>query len=363
MNTSPPLSRRDFLKLAGAGLGALALNPLQRILILPEFPDVERLGRNCTGGKIEIKTQPDVNSQTVKVIYEDTVLPWLREVSAINHDYNRINQRWIETPEGYIYASYLQPVRNLPNTPLTAMPSGESGFWVEVTVPYIDLVLDNPPPRSPALKYLTRYNLPVRFYYSQVLWVDQIETGSSGRVLYHINERYGSYGDVFWADGAAFRPLTEDEIAPISPDVDPAEKKIVINVTYQTLSCFEGNREVYFCRVSTGVGDSATPTGEFVIWRKTLSVRMAAGTVDAGYDTPAVSWTTYFVGTGVAIHATFWHNQFGEKRSHGCVNCKPEDAKWVFRWTMPRVLLAESDVTWTDWRAGSTRVFVEQRLW
>ena len=59
----------------------------------------------------------------------------------------------------------------------------------------------------------------------------------------------GSYGDIYWAEGAAFRPLTEEETAPISPDVDPVTKKVVVNLTYQTLSCFEGSREVYFCRV------------------------------------------------------------------------------------------------------------------
>ena len=47
--------------------------------------------------------------------------------------------------------------------------------------------------------------------------------------------------------------ITEEEVAPVSPQVDPAEKKIIVNITYQTFSCFEGNREVYFCRASTGL--------------------------------------------------------------------------------------------------------------
>ena len=39
--------------------------------------------------------------------------------------------------------------------------------------------------------------------------------------------------------------LTEQDVAPISPEIDPTEKKIVANLTYQTLSCFEGNNEVF----------------------------------------------------------------------------------------------------------------------
>jgi len=367
----PNLSRRDFLKLAGLGLGTLALNPFNRVLPLADFPASDRLGRNCTGGKVDIKGQPDVTSSTVKTVYEDTVLPWLREVNALNPDLNRINQRWVETPEGYVYSSYLQPVRNQPNTPLAATPDGKAGFWAEVTVPYVDFVLDNPPARSPGLRNLISYGLPTRLYYSQVMWIDQVRISeATGNPLYRVNENGGrpsgvtggSYGDIYWTDGAAFRPLTADEIAPISPDVDPNDKKVVVNVTNQYLSCFEGEKEVYFCRVSTGAGGgAATPLGELTVWRKTLSIHMAAGTVDAGYDTPGVSWTTLFSRDGQAIHSTFWHNQFGEKRSHGCVNCRPEDAKWIFRWTTPPVSLETSDITWNDWRSGSTKVIVEER--
>jgi len=39
-------------------------------------------------------------------------------------------------------------------------------------------------------------------------------------------------------------------LKPISPDI--ADKKIVINVSNQTMACFEGKNEVYFCRISTG---------------------------------------------------------------------------------------------------------------
>jgi len=47
---------------------------------------------------------------------------------------------------------------------------------------------------------------------------------------------------------------------------------------------------------------------------------------------------------GVAIHGAFWHNAFGEKRSHGCINVSPEDAKWIFRWTTPYISLAQSEM-------------------
>ena len=370
------LSRRNFLKLAGLGMGALALRPLasrwsvpglSRSLLLPDFPKADLLGRNNTsdtnmqwGGTIPIMTHPDVNSTKVRDGHRDEVFPWIREVSAETINLNMPNQRWVETPEGYIWSPYLQPCRNLPNTPLSALPDGAKGFWAEVTVPYVDLTLDNPAAISGWMRDHVTYDLQPRLYYSQVMWIDQVRTSGSGTLEYHVNERYGNPGDLFWAEGAAFRPLTQDDISPINPEVDPATKKVVINLNYQTLTCLEGDKEVYFCRVSTGMQEGSTPVGEHAVWRKLISVRMAANTSGASYDLPGISWTTFFVGDGVAIHAATSHSYFGEERSHGCVNCKPEDAKWVFRWSQPTVPMEPGDLTWQDWNTGSTHVFVEK---
>jgi len=361
MYSNRNISRRDFLKLAGAGLGVLALRPMTRAFALPEFPQGDLLGRSLSIGKVDVHLKPDVNSPIVKSIYDDTVVPWLREVNAINVDLNVRNQRWVETPEGYVWASIMQPVRNIPNQPLTALPAnGANGFWGEVTIPYVDLILENPPARGPGVRYLIENNIANRLYYSQVMWIDQIKLSSEGRPLYRVNERYGSFGDIFWADGVAFRPLTHDDVSTINPDVDPKEKTVKVNLTYQTLSCMEGNQEVYFCRVSTGILENSTPLGDHTTWRKLVSVHMAGGTVAAGFDTAGISWTNLFVGEGVAIHSTFWHNDFGQQRSHGCVNCRPDDAKWVWRWTSPDVPIEPGDVTVQ--MPGGTHVIVEQRL-
>lgn len=361
------LSRRDFIKLVGGAAGMLALRPFSRVLPLTDFPQSPRLGRNCTGGKITIHSQPQGNAPVIKEIYEDTVVAWLREVTGYME--GQFNQRWVETPEGFIHAAGLQPVEYHPNEPLKELPAGKAGFWAEVTVPYVDFVLENPVPSSPWLKDAVQWNRPTRLYYSQVMWIDQVKISEvTGNLIYRINEPYGSYGDIFWAEAAAFRPLTAEEVAPLSPDVDPAEKKVVANLTYQTLSCFEAGREVFFCQMSSGakwdangnpVDAWSTPIGEHWTWRKSLSIHMAGGTVSGGYDTPGVSWTNLFSGTGVAIHSTFWHNLYGTPRSHGCINVRPEDAKWIFRWTTPVVSLDPGDLTIQG--DGGTHVVVEER--
>jgi L,D-transpeptidase catalytic domain len=291
-------------------------------------------------------------------------------------DPNLLNQRWVKTPEGYIYSDAVQPVKNLPNAPLMALPTGKTGFWAEVTVPYVDMILEGPP-ASPHTKYLVENGQPIRMYYSQVVWIDQIAQGDGGVILYRFNENGGrpegmtggSYGDLLWGEASAFRALTPEDVAPIHPDVDPLTKKIVVDRTenYQMLSCFEGNEEVYFCRVSTGqkrdvygneVTEFETPLGEHVTWRKALSIHMSGGT-GTGYDTPAVSWTALFSGDGYAVHAAFWHNKFGVPRSHGCVNCAPEDAKWIFRWAYPENSLDNGDIV-VQGMDNSTHVIVTE---
>jgi len=376
-SSNRPVSRRDFLKLAGLSMGAMALRPLtsrlgihqlSRAALLPDFPQAEILGRNCTadtslqwGGTIPIMTRPDVSSTKVRDAHRDEVFPWLKEISAENIDYNLPNQRWVETPEGYIHSPFLQPCRNLPNAPMVTLPEGQAGFWGEVTVPYVDLVMENPVPVSGWMRDHIAYGLQARLHYSQVMWIDQVRTTDTNTIQYRVNERYANPGDLFWADGAAFRPLTEEDVSPINQDVDPVTKKVVVNLSYQTLTCKEGDREVYFCRVSTGMQEASTPLGDHPIWRKLISVRMAANTVASSYDLPGISWTTLFVGDGVAIHAATSHNDFGTVRSHGCVNCKPEDAKWIFRWSQPTVLLEPGDISHQG-MTGSTHVVVEDIL-
>jgi len=357
-----PPSRRDFLKLAGLGLGSLAFrkSPFETVKRLPQFPAGDYLGRVAVTPNFystALRAQPDENSPILRNVAQDEVVVWHREVIGTNVA-GRTNRRWVQTPEGFIYTADLQPVRNLPNTPMNALPQGKDGFWAEVTVPYVDLQLQTAP-ISPLVKYSLATNQPVRLYYGQVAWIDQVGAGGDGSIMYRVNEAaplhgYG-YGDLFIADGAALRPLTDDDVSPINPNVDPNLKKIIIDATpgRQILSCYEGNTEVYYCRVSTGYGERfSTPTGDQAVSWKIFSIHMAANTSsDSGYDTMAVPWPIFFnTNAGAAIHGTFWHNDFGTRRSHGCVNVTPEDAKWIFRWSTPALSLDQSEtrLSWPD---------------
>jgi lipoprotein-anchoring transpeptidase ErfK/SrfK len=364
---SAHLSRRDFLKLLALGASSLAVQAHSKFLLTPEFPDAEHLGRVAVG-MVELKLRPDPDSQTLGVLYEDAVVPWLRETVGTRPAYIFNNQRWVETPQGYIYGPYLQPVLNRPNQTVDDLPvsSHGPGIWTEVTVPFADAILDKDEPSSNSwVEAKMKDGLPIRVYYSQTFWVDQVKTDSQGHKLYRVNPNYYGGVDMLWAVAEAFRPITNEELAPIH--ADSADKSIVVNVTRQTLSCFEGQQEVYHCRVSSGakfdmygnpVDKWATPVGTHRVTRKYISLQMSGGTTGAGYDLPGIGWTSVFATGGVAIHSTFWHNNYGDPVSHGCVNCSPEDSKWVFRWTNPSVVYDPGMLDVTVSGEDSTRVQV-----
>ena len=338
------ISRRSFMKLVGLGVSSIGFKPILNINNAVEFPDHDRLGRICIIGRVDIKSAPYEGSQTVEIIYEDAVVPWLREVIAKEPNYNFYNQRWVETLNGFIYAANIQPVRYIPNTPIDALlpTSKGEGMWAEVTVPYADVNLVNDPSSNSWVRARIDQGLPLRVYFGQVYYIDQIKTDEYGRVVYRVNPNYYGGVDMFWVPAEAMHPISPEELLPINPEIE--NKKIIIDVGRQTLSCYEGDTEVYYCRVSTGakydmygnpVEKWSTPLGSYSTSRKFISLQMSGGTTGAPYDLPGIGWVSLFATGGVAIHATVWHNDFGTPKSHGCVNTLPDDAKWIFRWGLP----------------------------
>lgn len=112
-------------------------------------------------------------------------------------------------------------------------------------------------------------------------------------------------------------------------------KRIIIDRSEQKLYAYDGEQIVMEELVSSGLDDTPTPRGEFRVFRKTPARYMQGPLPDISddyYDLPGVPWNLYFTVEGGAIHGAYWHNEFGQPHSHGCVNLALAAAKRLYDW-------------------------------
>ncbi len=109
---------------------------------------------------------------------------------------------------------------------------------------------------------------------------------------------------------------------------------IDVDTGEQVLVAYRGKTPVFATLVSSGRGHP-TPLGNYPIWAKVASMTMANQAYeDNPYMVEHVPWVMLFQGHN-AIHGAYWHNRFGRRKSHGCVNLAPHDARWLFDWVSP----------------------------
>ncbi len=116
---------------------------------------------------------------------------------------------------------------------------------------------------------------------------------------------------------------------------DAAGKRIVVDLSDQTLTAYEGDKIFMQEKVSTGLELTPTSVGSTVVYLKSPTRYMQGPTPisDQYFDLPGVPWDLYFTADGGAIHGAYWHNHFGQPWSHGCVNLPPEKAHELYDWT------------------------------
>jgi lipoprotein-anchoring transpeptidase ErfK/SrfK len=111
----------------------------------------------------------------------------------------------------------------------------------------------------------------------------------------------------------------------IPSEVSGTTKWVDVNLTKQRAYAYEGSTLVRTFVVSTGIARYPTVTGQFHVYVKYRYALMTG----PGYYLPNVPYTMYFY-QSYGLHGTYWHNNFGTPMSHGCVNLKTEDAKWLY---------------------------------
>lgn len=146
------------------------------------------------------------------------------------------------------------------------------------------------------------------------------------------------------ADAAVARAATTMPGAVQKQGDDPTW--LDISILGGTLVAYEGMKPVYATMISPGRGGipqtgvptldtASTPTGTYSVLGKFLTATMQSSSI-ATLIHAEVQYTMNFSGP-YAVHGAYWHDQWGEPKSGGCVNLSPIDAQRIFRWAEPRL--------------------------
>jgi lipoprotein-anchoring transpeptidase ErfK/SrfK len=320
-------SRREFLKLSS--LSALAVGGSHLARLSAQASGL--IGR-VSYDSVSVFDVPRLNATTLGYRFRDELLNVSYSLSPLTGP--AYNPLWYRIADGYVHAGLIQPVTLDYNQPVNSLP--ENGKLFRVTIP-----------STQPYNFTSQSGWHVEslflLYYHSNHWVTDIVDGPDGEPWYQITESWE--GVQYYAKAEHLAPIADGDFSPISIEVPAREKRIEISLALQSLTAFEGDRIVLRTPISSGVRNTGaaglpteTPRGTFNISSKLPAKYMGdnrlTDTLGDKY-LPGVPWTAFFAEGGYAIHGAYWHNNFGAPMSRGCVNMRPADAQWLYRWMTP----------------------------
>jgi hypothetical protein len=329
------LTRRDFLKLCGFSATSLGFRSLFGNQVEIDSGELARVAVRS----VNIYNQPWDKSTVLYIRGRDELLNLYYEVIS-DHPILK-NPVWFRVWRGYVHSAHLQKVKFKLNNVLNDFP--KTGQLAQVTVPFTQAM---------------RYTVPdgwqpvYRLYYESNHWLMGVDTGPDGQPWYRVRDELLDLD--YHAPAVHLRPIQPEEITPISPDLPFNQKRIEVSIGRQELIAYESDRVVLHTTISSGLPGpvpegaipTKTPTGKFNVQVKMPSKHMGDGNLTSdtnAYEIPGVPWVTFFAEHGVAFHGTYWHMNWGNMMSHGCVNMRTEEALWLYRWTLPVIGIEDWD--------------------
>jgi lipoprotein-anchoring transpeptidase ErfK/SrfK len=150
-------------------------------------------------------------------------------------------------------------------------------------------------------------------------------------------------------------PEPKQVVAPRPDDAPAGLGTIVVSRSASSLTYLDADNQPKFTTyVSLGRAGVETPEGEYSTMGKYRFDNMSSTTVsnaDHAYFLPNVPFVQYYLDGGYAIHATYWHDQFGLVESQGCINLTWGDGAYLFGLTQPTV--ADGDIA--RWAIGELK--------
>mgnify|MGYP000876571839 CR=1 FL=1 len=148
-------------------------------------------------------------------------------------------------------------------------------------------------------------------------------------------------------DVTVTRPATK-----LPSKTGPGDKWIEVRVVPGTLTAYEGLRPVMSTLFSPGKGGPPLPDFKFpddhskyattALGHFPIEWKERVATMSNEKGEPKVLWFTdvphqQYLKAPLAMHVTYWHEDFGKRKSAECVNISPLDGLWLFGWTTPEL--------------------------
>jgi len=325
------VSRRDFLKrsaLTAFSWPFLTFNyPAQPLTYNTEITSSKTIGRvlfNSTPTYVK----PDIRSVRNGSHKFNDIVSLSQPITGFSHVSR--NDIWFGMEnDSYIQSRSIQLVQDILNEPHEDISS--TGQLAEITVPFSEA--------WPGDKQYTRSHQ--FFFYGSTHWVYGLGEDIDGNLYYLVKE--DRWGESYYVNATHVRIIDDEELLPLSPKTEPENKSILVDTKNQILFAYENNTPVMISAISSGKFSEnlnlITPAGKYSINYKRPSRHMVHSDKIGINDNElyGVPWVTYFTDTGIAFHGTYWHNDYSQPRSHGCVNLPIHAAKWIYLWTNPVV--------------------------
>ncbi|MFV8753717.1 L,D-transpeptidase [Nannocystaceae bacterium ST9] len=168
-------------------------------------------------------------------------------------------------------------------------------------------------------------------YHAELLVVDERQKGSDRAEWIRVPAQVPGEAEG-WIPAAHVRLWRPR--APPDP-VLAGQLLIDVDLEQQVLTLWHEDRAIFATLIASGKPGYSTPTGLYRIITKRAYGKMASlPSEPEPYWVDAVPWTMYFDGR-FALHGAFWHDRFGYRTSHGCINLSAHDAKFLFDRSTP----------------------------
>ncbi len=117
-----------------------------------------------------------------------------------------------------------------------------------------------------------------------------------------------------------------------TPPAGASGNVLAVDLYEQALGVYRNGGLIFATLIASGSRAFPTRLGTFQIRVKLTHGRMTGAYMDDRRDyyyLEDVPWILYYDDQR-ALHGAYWHDHFGVRGSHGCINLAPRDAQWLY---------------------------------